>query len=129
MFFCETCRVDNQWPTSLRRSQGQCECCNTYASCYDVPSRRLPMPPRTPVPPTSPLEPQTGEPNYVETLTLVSLLATTLSAVGRWVDESTHPLGRQFATDNLAQARNLVRTIQERLAADELGREGGNYYD
>jgi hypothetical protein len=42
MFFCEKCRVKNQWPESLARSRGRCEVCGKNAPCYDVPSGALP---------------------------------------------------------------------------------------
>lgn len=118
MFFCEPCRATNRWPESIRQSQGQCECCNVYAVCYDVPSRHLPLPPKMPAPPTSPLEPQVGEPGYVDMITLIDSLTTALSALGWWIDESTHPLGRQFANDNLAKARDVASTLRRRLAGN-----------
>lgn len=44
MFFCEECRVKRAWPASMLRSMGPCELCKKRASCYDVPSKYLPMP-------------------------------------------------------------------------------------
>jgi len=51
MFFCEKCRVKNEWPTSLGYpfmglSYGACEICHKVGECHDVPSSGLPMPPR-----------------------------------------------------------------------------------
>lgn len=45
MFYCEPCRVKQQWPEGLTGSNGICEVCGERASCYDVPSSRLPDPP------------------------------------------------------------------------------------
>lgn len=44
MFYCEACRINNDWPTSLGRSHGKCGCCNIVAECYDRPSSSLPLP-------------------------------------------------------------------------------------
>ena len=44
MFYCETCRAENQWPKSLRGrpdSFGNCEMCGVTSECYDVPSSWL----------------------------------------------------------------------------------------
>lgn len=44
MFFCEPCRVKNNWPHAIGfGSAGHCEVCNTVAVCHDVPSSRLPI--------------------------------------------------------------------------------------
>lgn len=44
MFFCEDCRSKNNWPDSIRRSNGKCEVCDEPNSwCYDVPSKYLPI--------------------------------------------------------------------------------------
>lgn len=45
MFYCEACRKAKNWPEGMSRSYGRCEVCKFEASCYDVPSSRLPMPP------------------------------------------------------------------------------------
>lgn len=45
MFFCEKCRNENQWPDSLFKSRGKCEVCDQFATCNDVPSKYLPLPP------------------------------------------------------------------------------------
>jgi hypothetical protein len=42
MFFCEPCRVKNEWPESTLKSFGRCEECGTEAGCHDVPSHALP---------------------------------------------------------------------------------------
>jgi hypothetical protein len=44
MFFCEECRVKNNWPGIIEASYGPCEVCGKTAECYDVPSSRLPEP-------------------------------------------------------------------------------------
>lgn len=44
MFYCEPCRVKNNWPHAIGfGSAGHCEVCNTVAVCHDVPSSRLPI--------------------------------------------------------------------------------------
>lgn len=35
MFYCEQCRVTNEWPTSMVTSHGRCELCGKGASCWD----------------------------------------------------------------------------------------------
>jgi hypothetical protein len=47
MFFCEECKQKNQWPGIFAHSYGTCEMCGTRAPCYDVPSKHLPLPPRS----------------------------------------------------------------------------------
>lgn len=44
MFFCEECRKARRWPQSLGGSYGRCEICGNEDSCYDVPSKFLPIP-------------------------------------------------------------------------------------
>lgn len=44
MFFCEECKQRNNWPGIWAFSYGNCEVCGTRASCYDVPSKHLPIP-------------------------------------------------------------------------------------
>lgn len=44
MFYCEPCRIKRDWPRSLAGSYGQCELCDEVASCWDRPSRTLPLP-------------------------------------------------------------------------------------
>lgn len=44
MFFCEACRVKNDWPQSFGGSYGRCEICGNEDSCYDVSSKLLPIP-------------------------------------------------------------------------------------
>lgn len=46
MFYCDPCRVKNNWPEGLLYSLGKCELCNTRALCYDRPSRSLPEAPK-----------------------------------------------------------------------------------
>ena len=43
MFYCEECRVKNEWPESISRSTGNCEVCGDGRLCYDRPSSQLPM--------------------------------------------------------------------------------------
>lgn len=42
MFFCEECRVRNEWPEGFAKSLGPCEICGKTAACYDIPSSALP---------------------------------------------------------------------------------------
>lgn len=49
MFYCEPCREKREWPESIMRSEGPCECCGETAVCYDMPSRLLPIPKKTEV--------------------------------------------------------------------------------
>ena len=44
MFFCEKCRKDRDWPSSISRSYGRCEMCEQSAPCHDVPCKFLPEP-------------------------------------------------------------------------------------
>lgn len=44
IFFCEPCRKARGWPESMSRSSGNCEVCDSYAVCFDVPSYQLPLP-------------------------------------------------------------------------------------
>ena len=46
MFYCEPCQCKHDWPQSMSRSYGRCECCGKTAECFDVPSRFLPKPKR-----------------------------------------------------------------------------------
>lgn len=41
MFYCENCRIENEWPKSLSGSIGNCEVCKEHVVCYDLPSSRL----------------------------------------------------------------------------------------
>jgi len=43
MFYCDECKVKNNWPESLFKSIGKCECCEKVKECNDIPSNRLPM--------------------------------------------------------------------------------------
>lgn len=48
MFYCEKCRVENDWPTGLSghpTSFGHCEMCKARSlPCHDLQSRHLPDP-------------------------------------------------------------------------------------
>lgn len=57
MFFCEPCRELRNWPESICLSRGRCEVCGNSAVCYDVPSSRLPAPPKPPQTWSIPAEP------------------------------------------------------------------------
>ena len=41
MFYCNKCRVENDWPISANLSYGNCEVCSTTDNCFDVPSKDL----------------------------------------------------------------------------------------
>lgn len=43
MFYCEACRVKNDWPESIFKSEGPCEICKMVAICNDRPSYSLPI--------------------------------------------------------------------------------------
>ena len=42
MFYCEKCRIENEWPQSLMQSRGPCEMCHESALCWDKSSKYLP---------------------------------------------------------------------------------------
>jgi hypothetical protein len=42
MFYCEKCRIENEWPESMVFSTGKCEMCDIIGECYDKPSSHLP---------------------------------------------------------------------------------------
>lgn len=42
MFYCEKCRIKNDWPQGLMKSIGCCEICKKGDVCHDVPSKYLP---------------------------------------------------------------------------------------
>ncbi len=44
MFYCDKCRVKNEWPAGFLMSRGPCEVCGKHATCNDVPSSWLPVP-------------------------------------------------------------------------------------
>lgn len=52
MFYCQDCAKRNDWPNDefVPRSRGPCEVCGKTASCYDVPSSCLPLPPPKEIP-------------------------------------------------------------------------------
>lgn len=41
MYYCEACRIINDWPKGIGRSFGKCEVCNITSPCYDRPSSSL----------------------------------------------------------------------------------------
>lgn len=47
MFYCEACRIKQQWPEGMTGSYGKCEVCGKIARCYDVPSSHLPIATKT----------------------------------------------------------------------------------
>lgn len=56
MFYCESCRVENNWPTGFSQSRGPCELCGITEVCYDLPSSWLPETKKPPVNEKSPTE-------------------------------------------------------------------------
>ena len=34
MLYCDACRKEKKWPTTLRRDNGACERCGWQGSCY-----------------------------------------------------------------------------------------------
>lgn len=53
MFYCEACRVENEWPESFGKSRGPCEVCERVSVCNDRPASTLPLPPERMVDNTS----------------------------------------------------------------------------
>ena len=45
MFYCNKCAEKKGYPITIGRSQGTCELCGSKASCNDMPSSKLPIPP------------------------------------------------------------------------------------
>lgn len=41
MYYCDECRKDRNWPESMAKSVGTCECCGKRELCNDVSSDRL----------------------------------------------------------------------------------------
>ena len=44
MMYCDKCREERNWPESMARSLGPCECCGEKALCFDRKSSTLPLP-------------------------------------------------------------------------------------
>jgi len=44
MFYCNDCKIKNDWPESFNESYGKCEICNKMSVCNDVSSSHLPKP-------------------------------------------------------------------------------------
>lgn len=42
MFYCDPCRIDNDWPASISTSFGSCEMCRKQVVCWNRPSGSLP---------------------------------------------------------------------------------------
>ena len=42
MFYCETCRTENDWPSAFIQSHGKCELCDFVGQCHDRSSKDLP---------------------------------------------------------------------------------------
>ncbi len=42
MFYCDKCRDSNEWPDTLSKSDGPCECCGKKRLCNDIPIKDLP---------------------------------------------------------------------------------------
>lgn len=42
MFFCDECRVKNNWPESWFKSTGPCEVCGRTRVCNEIHSSQLP---------------------------------------------------------------------------------------
>lgn len=43
MYYCDTCAADKEWPKSLAKSIGRCECCGQQRICNDRASKDLPV--------------------------------------------------------------------------------------
>ncbi len=42
MYYCEPCRVEQEWPESVAGSVGTCELCRDLTRCHDRPAATLP---------------------------------------------------------------------------------------
>ena len=56
MFYCEACRVKNEWPRAISTGRGPCALCRREGPCHDVPVDELPDPDEQPpaLPPFNP---------------------------------------------------------------------------
>lgn len=48
MFYCEPCRIENDWPDAITKSFGTCEMCDRRDLCHDRPTSSLPQDRSTP---------------------------------------------------------------------------------
>jgi predicted ATP-dependent serine protease len=79
MFFCEPCRVKNEWPESTLKSFGRCEECGHKTRCHDVPS----MPSREPKPKKERKKKETPTPKFMLiTHTLETNIETAFKRLG-----------------------------------------------
>ncbi len=64
MFYCDSCRQENQWPESFVGSYGPCEVCGNVTFCNDRSSDQLPPARITKVDPATGayINKKTGEP-------------------------------------------------------------------
>lgn len=46
MFYCDPCAEKNDYPRTMFRSHGRCECCGNTAVCNERASKDLPAPRR-----------------------------------------------------------------------------------
>ena len=44
MFYCKKCAEKYEYPETMFKSIGRCECCGDSTECNDMPSRLLPEP-------------------------------------------------------------------------------------
>lgn len=44
MFYCDECAKKYEYPKTIFKSDGKCECCDKMATCNDMPSKYLPLP-------------------------------------------------------------------------------------
>lgn len=44
MFYCNDCADKYEYPQTIFKSNGYCECCDTKKECNDMPSSKLPPP-------------------------------------------------------------------------------------
>jgi hypothetical protein len=101
MFYCEPCRIKNEWPEGWAKSRGPCEVCGQVALCYDVQSRRL----------TTPADTRNG---------LHRAVARVVSA---YVVEGTHPPTHRAEVERLRREWPTLAVALDDLVA-ELKRMG-----
>lgn len=44
MFYCNPCAEKYEYPETIFKSEGRCECCGNSATCNETKSSNLPLP-------------------------------------------------------------------------------------
>lgn len=124
MFYCEPCRVKNNWLTSICRSGGLCEVCGQHALCYDRPSSSLPMPKQqeqTKV--KTYILPELPDPN-VDPKTFLAALPDFIAALNRIADDLPKPAPTPYVFDS---RRLAIEDANGKLIADVRGEATGQF--